>query len=55
MVLRWQTKAQAMLENEHLLRGLNMHKGKITYKAIHDDLGQQLGLDYQDPREALQA
>lgn len=46
---------KAMLENEHLLRGLNMHKGKITYKAIHDDLGQQLGLDYQDPREALQA
>lgn len=45
---------KAMLENEHLLRGLNMHKGKITYKAIHDDLGQQLGLDYQDPREALQ-
>ncbi|MCP1339470.1 alanine dehydrogenase [Idiomarina sp. M1R2S28] len=46
---------KAMLENEHLLRGLNMHKGKITYKAIHDDLGQKLGLDYQDPREALQA
>ncbi|MGM0428877.1 MAG: alanine dehydrogenase [Pseudomonadota bacterium] len=45
---------KAMLENEHLLRGLNMHKGKITYKAIHDDLGQQLGLDYQDAREALQ-
>lgn len=44
---------KAMLENEHLLRGLNMHKGKITYKAIHDDLGQQLGLDYQDAREAL--
>ncbi|MDV6315180.1 alanine dehydrogenase [Idiomarina sp. HP20-50] len=46
---------KAMLENEHLLRGLNMHKGKITYKAIHDDLGQQLGLDYQEPREALQS
>lgn len=45
---------KAMLENEHLLQGLNMHKGKITYKAIHDDLGQQLGLDYQNPREALQ-
>lgn len=45
---------QAMLENDHLLRGLNMHKGKITYKAIHDDLGEQLGLDYQDPKEALQ-
>ncbi|WP_289116565.1 alanine dehydrogenase [uncultured Idiomarina sp.] len=45
---------KAMLENNHLLKGLNMHKGKITYKAIHDDLGEQLGLDYQDPREALQ-
>jgi len=45
---------KAMLENEHLLGGLNMHKGKITYKAIHDDLGEELGLDYQDPREALQ-
>ncbi|WP_404402794.1 alanine dehydrogenase [Idiomarina seosinensis] len=45
---------KAMLQNEHLLRGLNMHKGKITYKAVHDDLGEQLGLSYQDPREALQ-
>ncbi|MBF39495.1 alanine dehydrogenase [Idiomarina sp. UBA4520] len=45
---------KAMLENDHLLKGLNMHKGKINYKAIHDDLGEQLGLDYQDPREALQ-
>ncbi|MCK7458657.1 alanine dehydrogenase [Idiomarina aminovorans] len=45
---------KAMLENEHLLGGLNMHKGKITYKAIHDDLGEELGLDYQDAREALQ-
>lgn len=45
----------AMLENDHLLKGLNMHRGKITYKAIHDDLGEQLGLDYQDPREALQS
>jgi len=46
---------KAMLENDHLLAGLNMHKGKITYKAIHDDLGEDLGLDYQDPREALQS
>ncbi|MGM0481971.1 MAG: alanine dehydrogenase [Pseudomonadota bacterium] len=46
---------KAMLENEHLLAGLNMHKGKITYKAVHDDLGEQLGLAYQDPREALQS
>ena len=44
---------QAMLENEHLLRGLNMHGGKITYKAVHDDLGEELSLDYIDPREAL--
>ncbi len=44
---------QAMLENEHLLRGLNMHAGKITYKAVHDDLGEELSLEYIDPREAL--
>lgn len=46
---------KAMLENEHLLRGLNMHAGKITYKAVHDDLGEKLGLDYIDPRDALSA
>ncbi|MGX5913880.1 alanine dehydrogenase [Aliidiomarina sp. Khilg15.8] len=44
---------EAMRKNENLRNGLNMHKGKITYKAVHDDLGQELGLDYLDPLKAL--
>ncbi|RUO73888.1 alanine dehydrogenase [Pseudidiomarina sediminum] len=46
---------KAMENNEHLRNGLNMHKGKITYKAVHDDLGEKLGLDYQDPLEAIRS
>lgn len=46
---------KAMEGNEHLRNGLNMHKGKITYKAVHDDLGEKLGLDYQDPLEAIRS
>jgi alanine dehydrogenase len=46
---------KAMADDQHLLNGLNMHKGKITYKAVHDDLGAQLGLEYQDPAEAIKA
>jgi alanine dehydrogenase len=44
---------EAMRKNENLRNGLNMHKGKITYKAVHDDLGEKLGLDYLDPLKAL--
>lgn len=44
---------EAMRKNENLRHGLNMHKGKITYKAVHDDLGEELGLDYLDPLKAL--
>ncbi|RUO31539.1 alanine dehydrogenase [Aliidiomarina sedimenti] len=44
---------EAMRNNKNLLDGLNMHKGKITYKAVHDDLGQELALDYIDPLQAL--
>lgn len=44
---------EAMRNNKNLLDGLNMHKGKITYKAVHDDLGEELGLDYVDPLQAL--
>ncbi|RUO25880.1 alanine dehydrogenase [Aliidiomarina minuta] len=44
---------EAMRNNKNLLDGLNMHKGKITYKAIHDDLGEELNLQYIDPLEAL--
>ena len=44
---------EAMRNNPNLRDGLNMHKGKITYKAVHDYLGEQLGLDYVDPVAAL--
>jgi alanine dehydrogenase len=40
---------QAMLDDEHLLNGLNVHAGKITYKAVADDLGYA----YAPAREAL--
>lgn len=44
---------EAMRRNPNLLNGLNMHKGFITYKAVHDDLGKELNLDYLDPLKAL--
>ena len=44
---------EAMRNNPNLLNGLNMHKGRITYQAIHDTLGEKLGLDYIDPVAAL--
>ncbi|MDN4503257.1 alanine dehydrogenase [Alteromonadaceae bacterium BrNp21-10] len=44
---------QAMLDDVHLLNGLNVHKGKITYKAVVDALGHKLNLDYMDARTAL--
>lgn len=46
---------QAMLDDPHLLNGLNVHEGKVTYKAVVDALGKQLNLTYVDAREALQA
>ena len=45
--------AQAMLDDPHLLNGLNVHKGKITYKAVTDALGDQLNLEYMDAAKAL--
>lgn len=44
----------AMANDVNLRNGLNMHKGYITYKAIHDDLGERLGLEYLDPLHAIQ-
>ncbi|WP_395343328.1 alanine dehydrogenase [Ningiella sp. W23] len=44
---------QAMLEDPHLLNGLNVHKGLITYKAVVDALGSELNLEYCDAREAI--
>lgn len=44
---------QAMLDDAHLLNGLNVHEGKVTYKAVVDALGVELGLTFTDPRTAL--
>ncbi|WP_339772643.1 alanine dehydrogenase [uncultured Paraglaciecola sp.] len=46
---------QAMLDDAHLLNGLNVHEGKVTYKAVVDALGKSLGLTYTDPKTALNA
>jgi len=40
---------QALLSDPHLLNGLNVHKGMITYEAVARDLGYA----YVNPREAL--
>ncbi len=44
---------QAMLDDKHLLNGLNVHEGKVTYKAVVDALGEKLGLTYTPAEEAL--
>ncbi len=40
---------QALNDNPHLLNGLNVHKGDITYKAVADDLGYP----FVDPKTAI--
>lgn len=45
---------QAMLDDAHLLNGLNVHKGKVTYKAVVEALGDKLKLEYMDAKSALQ-
>jgi len=40
---------QALKENPHLLNGLNIHKGHVTYEAVAHDLG----LEYVQPSDAL--
>ena len=42
---------RALPENPNFLEGLNVYKGKVTYKAVADDLGYE----YVDPRVALGA
>ncbi len=44
---------KAMLEDKHLLAGLNVHEGKVTYKAVVDALGEELGLTYTPAEDAL--
>ena len=43
--------AQAMLDDGHLLNGLNVHAGKITFEAVAKDLGY----DYVPAAEALKS
>lgn len=45
--------AQAMLDDPHLLAGLNVHEGKVTYKAVVDALGDKLDLTYVPAADAL--
>lgn len=40
---------QALLDDPHLLNGLNVYKGEVVYKEVADDLGY----NYRDPVEAL--
>ncbi|MBL6933497.1 MAG: alanine dehydrogenase [Rhodospirillales bacterium] len=40
---------QALLEDAHLREGLNVHTGRVTYKAVAEDLGYE----YQPSLEAL--
>ena len=48
----WQVLAQdlrALFRDQHLLNGLNVHDGSVTYKAVAD----VLGYEYVAPMEAL--
>ena len=40
---------KALLDDPHLREGLNVHVGKLTYKAV----AEALGLEYQSAQEAL--
>jgi alanine dehydrogenase len=42
---------RAMQDDPHLLAGLNVHKGRITFDAVARDLGY----DYRPAKEALAA
>jgi len=42
---------QALLADPHLRNGLNVHDGKVTYKAVADDLGYE----FVDPMKLLAA
>jgi alanine dehydrogenase len=41
---------QAMLDDPHLLNGLNVNRGDVTYPAV----SEALGIDYVDPKISLQ-
>ena len=43
--------AAAVQEDPHLLAGLNVHAGRVTYEAV----GESLGLDWVAPETVLKA
>jgi alanine dehydrogenase len=42
---------KALLDNPNFCAGLNIHQGKVTYKAVATDLGY----DFVEPTQALSA
>ena len=40
---------RALAEDPHLMNGLNVHQGQVTYKAVADNLGY----DFVAPQQAL--
>ena len=40
---------QALADDSHLLNGLNVHQGDVTYEAVALDLGY----DFVDPHKAI--
>ena len=40
---------QALIDDPHLMAGLNIHKGHVTYEAVARDLG----MDFVPPAEAI--
>ena len=49
IALAEQGAREAMIHNHHLLAGLNVHRGMVTY----EDVARDLGYDYVPAREAL--
>ena len=41
---------RALVENQSLMKGLNVYKGSITYKAV----AEAFGYNYISPEEAIQ-
>ena len=42
---------RALADNVYLLEGLNVHSGKVTYRAV----AEVLGYHYVDPAQALES
>jgi alanine dehydrogenase len=40
---------RALAEDPHLMNGLNVHQGQVTYKAVADNLGYE----FVAPQQAL--